>query len=34
MVLFVPEGDSGDSTRVPGTYEAIASYLKKCGVAF
>ena len=34
MVLFVPEGDSCDSTRVPGTYEAIASYLKKCGVGF
>ena len=34
MVLFVPEGDSGDSTRVPGTYDAIASYLKDCGVAF
>jgi len=34
MVLFVPEGDTGDSTRVPGTYAAIASYLKQCGAAF
>jgi DUF2075 family protein len=34
MVLFVPRDDSGDSTRVPGTYDAIASYLKECGVAF
>ncbi len=32
MVLFVPHGDRGDSTRVPGTYDAIASYLKECGV--
>jgi hypothetical protein len=32
MFLFVPYGDIGDSTRVPGTYEAIASYLKDCGV--
>jgi hypothetical protein len=32
MVLFVPYGDSGDSSRVPGTYQAIAEYLKTCGV--
>lgn len=31
MVIFVPRGDSGDSTRVPGTYDAIAYYLKECG---
>lgn len=32
MVLFVPYGDSGDSSRVPGTYQAIADYLTECGV--
>ncbi len=32
LVIFVPCGDSGDSTRVPGTYEAIADYLILCGV--
>jgi DUF2075 family protein len=32
MVLFIPYGDSGDSTRVPGTYDAIAKYLINCGV--
>jgi hypothetical protein len=32
MVLFVPYGDSGDSSRVPGTYQAIAEYLTECGV--
>jgi len=32
LVLFVPYGDSADSTRVPGTYEAIADYLITCGV--
>lgn len=32
MVIFVPKGDSGDSTRVPGKYEDIADYLKICGV--
>lgn len=31
MVLYVPEGDKGDSTRVPGTYSAIANYLISCG---
>ncbi len=32
MVLYVPYGDSGDSSRVPGTYQAIAEYLMECGV--
>ena len=32
LVLFVPYGDGADSTRVPGTYEAIADYLITCGV--
>jgi len=31
MVLFIPRGDPADSTRVPGTYDAIASYLSRCG---
>ncbi len=34
MVLFVPRGDRGDSTRVPGTYDAIVSYLEECGASF
>ena len=32
LVIFVPYGDAGDSTRVPGTYDAIAHYLVGCGV--
>ncbi len=32
MVIFVPYGDKGDSSRVPGTYQAIAEYLTECGV--
>jgi len=32
LVLFVPEGDVGDSSRVPGDYDAIAAYLQDCGV--
>jgi len=32
MVLFVPRGDIGDSSRVPGTYDAVARYLINCGV--
>lgn len=34
MVIFIPKGDLGDSTRVPGTYEDIADYLKACGVTY
>jgi len=32
MVLFVPYGDKGDSTRVPGTYQAVVEYLIECGI--
>ena len=34
MVIYVPYGDKGDSSRVPGTYQAIAEYLIKCGVKY
>lgn len=32
MVIWVPEGDIDDFTRPPASYDAIAAYLKECGV--
>jgi hypothetical protein len=33
MVIFVPRGDSNDATRSPAVYDAIATFLKDCGVS-
>jgi hypothetical protein len=32
MIIWVPKGDSSDWTRPPSGYDAIAAYLKACGV--
>lgn len=32
MILFVPEGDQNDKTRLPKVYDEIFNYLKECGV--
>jgi hypothetical protein len=32
MIIFVPRGSADDPTRPPSTYNAIAQYLKSCGV--
>jgi hypothetical protein len=32
IVIFVPEGDSGDDTRLPESYDTIFNYLKSCGL--
>jgi hypothetical protein len=32
MVVHVPRGDAGDHTRPPSHYDAIADYLKQCGI--
>jgi hypothetical protein len=32
MVIFIPPGDVKDNTRKPADYNAIADYLKQCGV--
>ncbi len=32
-ILFVPRGDPADPTRPPATYDAIAEFLRECGVA-
>jgi hypothetical protein len=32
IVIFVPEGDSEDETRLPQFYNAIYDYLKGCGL--
>jgi hypothetical protein len=32
MVIFIPPGDIKDNTRKPADYDAIADYLKQCGV--
>ena len=32
MVIYVPEGDSSDSTRIPEFYDGIYNYLKACGL--
>lgn len=32
MVIFVPEGDNNDATRLPEFYNPIYEYLKSCGV--
>lgn len=32
MVIFVPEGDADDATRLPEFYQGIADYLTECGV--
>ncbi len=32
MIIWVPKGDEDDSTRNPLFYDAIADYLKQCGV--
>jgi hypothetical protein len=33
MVIYVPRGDEADHTRPPHVYDAIASYLKACGIS-
>ena len=33
MVIYVPPGDSTDPTRPPEFYDAIADYLRQCGIA-
>lgn len=32
MVIYVPPGDAQDHTRPPALYDAIAEYLKECGI--
>lgn len=32
MIIWVPEGDISDSTRLPEFYDATAEYLQRCGV--
>jgi hypothetical protein len=32
MVIFVPEGDSNDATRLPEFYNPIYEYFKSCGI--
>lgn len=32
MVIFVPEGDADDATRLPAFYQGVADYLAECGV--
>ena len=32
MVIFVPQGDRSDPTRLPEFYEPIANYLQKTGI--
>jgi len=32
MVIWVPRGDSRDWTRPPAEYNAVADYLKSCGI--
>ena len=32
MVIFVPEGDANDQTRLPEFYDPIFSYLRSCGI--
>lgn len=32
MVIFVPEGDVNDATRLPAFYQGIANYLADCGI--
>lgn len=32
MVIFVPRGDADDATRPPAEYDAIADWLRACGV--
>jgi hypothetical protein len=33
LIIFVPEGDSKDETRLPRLYDPVFNYLKSCGVA-
>lgn len=33
MVIWVPPGDPDDATRPPAVYDAVASYLARCGIA-
>ena len=32
MVIYVPRGDAQDHTRPPAHYDAVADYLKRCGI--
>jgi DUF2075 family protein len=32
MVVFVPRGAEGDSTRMPEDFDSVYQYLKQCGV--
>jgi hypothetical protein len=32
MVIFVPEGDAGDKTRPPASYDAVDEWLGACGI--
>ena len=31
-LIWVPEGDGRDTTRLPATYDAVAAFLTACGV--
>ena len=33
LVIWIPRGDSADSTRPASVYQSIAAYLKSCGIA-
>lgn len=32
MVIFIPQGDAGDATRLPGYLDGTFEYLVVCGV--
>ena len=32
MIIYVPEGNSNDLTRLPGFYNAVVDFLELCGV--
>jgi DUF2075 family protein len=32
MVIFVPEGDASDETRLPAFYDLTFQFLKNCGI--
>jgi hypothetical protein len=33
MIIYVPEGDKKDPTRLPNFYDGVVSYLELCGIA-
>ena len=32
MILYIPEGDPNDPTRLPGFYDRTAEFLNQCGI--